>query len=172
MDQDEKNGAQFAEAIRLRGCFEVGIYDARNNELLEYRKINNVVVTSGRSYVLSRIIGSGLAQTDVMTSIEVGTSTTAPATGDTLLNGTWATATGGTGRLAIATFITGGLGSNPPFWQAQVTFATNQANTTLGEAGIFNAAAYNVQTMLSHVTFATINKTTSNTLAITYTISN
>ena len=44
--------------------------------------------------------------------------------------------------------------------------ATNQANTTLGEAGIFNASGANVQTMLSHVTFATINKTTSNTLAI------
>jgi hypothetical protein len=64
------------------------------------------------------------------------------------------------------------LTNNPPSWQAQCTFLTNQANTTLGEAGLFNATGSNVQTMLSHVTFSTISKTTSNTLAISYTISN
>lgn len=159
---------QVADRIQLRGCFEIGLYDARdpqNPRLVDYRKIDNVVVTAGRAYVLSRILGSGLAQTDTMTAIAVGTVTTAPATSDTLLGSEIL-------RLGIATFVTGGLTANPPSWQAQVTFATNQANTTLGEAGIFNASGANVQTMLSHVTFATINKTSTNTLAISYTISN
>lgn len=155
---------QLQDRIQLRGCFEVGLYDLEGR-LVDYRKIDNVVVTAGRSYVLSRILGSGLAQTDTMTAIAVGTVTTAPTTADTLLGSESA-------RLVIATFITTGLTANPPSWQAQVTFATNQANTTLGEAGIFNATASGVQTMLSHVTFATINKTSTNTLAISYTISN
>lgn len=162
----ERNAA--TDRIHLRGCFEIGLYDAtdpQNPKLIDYRKMDNVVVTAGRAYVLSRILGSGLAQTDVMTAIAVGTVTTAPATSDTLLGSEIL-------RLAIATFITGGLTANPPSWQAQVTFATNQANTTLGEAGIFNATGNTVQTMLSHVTFATINKTSTNTLAISYTISN
>lgn len=158
-----KSGAEFGEPIRLRGCYEVALMD-QNGQVLDYRKVDNVVVTSGRSYVLSRLV-SGAAQTDVINSIAVGTSTTAPATGDTLL-------TSEALRIAIATFITTGLTANPPSWQAQCTFATNQANTTLGEAGIFNSSGANVQTMLSHVTFATISKTTSNTLAISYTISN
>lgn len=155
---------QLQDRIQLRGCFEIGLYD-KDGRMVDYRKIDNVVVTAGRSYVLSRLLGSGLAQTDTMTAIAVGTVTTAPTTADLLLGSEIL-------RIAIATFITTGLTNNPPSWQAQCTFATNQANTTLGEAGIFNATGNTVQTMLSHVTFATINKTSTNTLAISYTISN
>jgi hypothetical protein len=152
------------DLIRLRGCFEIALLNAQTGEELQRVKINNTVVTSGRSYVLSMIQSSNPA-TATFNAIAVGTSTTAPTTGDTLL-GSEAL------RISIASFVTTGLSANPPSWQAQCTFATNQANTTLGEAGIFNLTASNVQTMLSHVTFATINKTTSNTLAISYTISN
>ena len=159
----EKAPGKFEDVIRLRGMYEIALLGPRR-EVLDYRKVDNVVVTAGRSYVLSRI-QSATPQTDVIGFIAVGTSTTAPATGDTLL-GSEAL------RISISTFVTGGLTNNPPSWQAQCTFATNQANTTLGEAGIFNASGANVQTMLSHVTFATINKTNTNTLAISYTISN
>jgi len=150
--------------IQMRGCYEIELLNAENKEVVARRKVDNVVVTSGRRYVLSRLVSSA-PQTDVMNAIAVGTSTTAPATGDTVL-GSEAL------RIAIASFDTTNLTANPPSWTAQATFATNQANTTLGEAGLFNSTSANVQTMLSHVTFATINKTTSNTLAISYTISN
>lgn len=159
-----KSGVEVADAIRMKGAIEVALLGP-NQEVLEYRKIDNVVVTAGRAAVLQAILSGANQVTTPFQAISVGTSTTAPGTGDTLL-GSEAL------RIAIATWITGGLTNNPPSWQAQCTFATNQANTTLGEAGIFNATAANVQTMLSHVTFATINKTTSNTLAISYTISN
>jgi hypothetical protein len=152
------------DVIRLRGCYDVALHNAETQEEIERRRIDNVVVTSGRRYVLSRILSSS-PQTDTINAIAVGTSTTAPVTGDTIL-GSEAL------RISISSFDTSNLTSNPPSWQAQCTFATNQANTTLGEAGLFNSTAANVQTMLSHVTFATINKTTSNTLAISYTISN
>lgn len=156
----------FQDVIKMRGCIELQLLNAETGEPIEgsYRRIDNVVVTSGRRYVLSRIL-SASPQTDTINAIAVGTSTTAPVTGDTLL-GSEAL------RISISSFDTSGLGSNPPSWQAQCTFATNQANTTLGEAGLFNSTSANVQTMLSHVTFSTINKTTSNTLAISYTISN
>lgn len=152
---------EVADVIKLRGCIELALYGP-NKELIEYRKNHNVVVTAGRSWVLSRIMSQN-PSTDTIKFIAVGTSTTAPATGDTAL-------VSEAQRDSIVTFITGGLASNPPFWQAQVTFATNEANTTLGEAALFDSSA--AGTMLSRVTYATINKTTSNTLAISYTISN
>jgi len=163
MLKDDLQPETMSDCIRLRGCYEIGVYDTNGN-LVDYRKVDNVVVTSGRSYVLSRLV-SGSPQTDVISAIAVGTVTTAPVTGDTLLGSEVL-------RIAIASFVTTGLTANPPSWQAQCTFDTSQANTTLGEAGLFNLTASKVQTMLSHVTFATINKTTSNTLAISYTISN
>jgi hypothetical protein len=154
--------------IKFRGCIELALLNAENNAVIEKRKVDNVVVTSGRSYVLSRLV-SVSPQTDVINAIAVGTSTTAPASTDTLLG---SELTAASCRIAIASFATSGLTNSPPSWQAQATFATNQANTTLGEAGLFNSTVANAQTMLSHVTFATIAKTTSNTLAISYTISN
>jgi hypothetical protein len=162
--KQEKEAHGIYDLIQLRGAFEIALHNAETGEELERVKVFNTVVTSGRSYVLSMIQSTAPA-TATFNSIAVGTSTTAPTTGDTLL-GSEAL------RIAIASWVTTGLTANPPSWQAQCTFATNQANTTLGEAGIFNQAGSNVQTMLSHVTFATINKTTSNTLAISYTISN
>lgn len=160
-DLKNQMGAQLGDVIRLRGCLEIALYGP-NRELLDYKKHDNTVVTAGRAWVLSAIMSQS-PSTDKISYIAIGTSTTAPATGDTALVSESA-------RNSISTFVTGGLASNPPFWQAQCTFATNQANTTLGEAGLFDSSSGG--TMLSHVTFATINKTTSNTLAISYTISN
>jgi hypothetical protein len=154
---------QPGDFIKLRGCYELALLGP-NQEVLDYRKLDNVVVTVGRSYVLSMIQSVSPATTP-FTYIGVGTSTAGPNATDLVL-GSEAL------RISISSYVTGGLGSNPPYWQAQCTFATNQANTTLGEAGIFNTSASNTQTMLSHVTFATINKTSTNTLAISYTISN
>lgn len=161
-EQLKKGSAE--DYIKLRGCLEIALLDAKSMDVVDKRKIDNTVVTSGRSYVLSRLV-SGVAQTDVINAIAVGTSTTAPATSDVLLVSEAL-------RISIASFATAGLTNNPPSWQAQCTFLTNQANTTLGEAGLFNSTGAGVQTMLSHVTFSTIAKTTSNTLAISYTISN
>lgn len=171
LKDDVKGGPEFGDRVQLRGCYEIAMHNAFNGELLEYRKVDNVVVTYGRAWVLSQLI-SPTTNTNYITAIEVGTSTTAPATSDTGMNGTWSTAASNSGRIPIGTFVTNTISTNIPSFQAQCTFATSQANTTLGEAGLFNVTGYNLSTMLSHVTFATINKTTSNTLAISYTISN
>ena len=127
----DRKKAATQDVIRLRGCYEIALLNAENSDVVAYRKIDNTVVTSGRSYVLSRLV-SGVAQTDVINAIAVGTATTNPATSDTIL-GSEAL------RISISSFATSGLTNNPPSWQAQATFATSQANTTLGEAGIFNS---------------------------------
>lgn len=156
----QKDGSvELGDVIHLRGCLEIELKDPLGNRV-EYFKFDNTVVTAGRRWVLSRIHTND-AQT--LSHIAVGTSTTAPTTGDTTLNSE-------NTRKAIGTFTTTGLNNNPPSVRFEVQFATNEANTTLGEAGMFNSSA--AGTLLSHVTFSTINKTTSNTLSISYTISN
>jgi len=159
---------ELSDVIHSRGCIEIGVYNAETGEQIDYRKVDNTVVTAGRRWVLERIQSSSPPSTTI-NSIAVGTSTTAPATSDTAL-GSEITAT--VGRLTIGTMTTTNLTSNPPSWRAEVTFATDQATGTLGEAGLFNTSAATAGTMLSHVTFSTISKATSNTLSISYTISN
>src|SRR5882724_2251556 len=95
------------DVIRLRGCYEIALLDAETQEVIERRKIDNVVVTSGRRYVLSRILSSS-PQTDVMNAIAVGTSTTAPATGDATLGSEGG---GASMRIAIASFDTSNIGA-------------------------------------------------------------
>lgn len=148
--------------IKMRGFIEMELRNAVNNELIE-RRTENVIVTSGRAWVLQQICSSAIVTSQSISHLAIGTGTTAPATSDTGL------ASENT-RKAIGTFTTTNLTSNPPSWQAATSFATNEANTTVGEVGLFNSSS--AGTMLGRATFTTINKTTSNTLSISYTVSN
>ncbi len=163
METIDKAGLAAGDQIVLRGCLRLALRRAWDGKLIEERFIDNTVVTSGRRWVLEAIQSANAASAQVLQQIAVGTSTTAPATGDTALASENA-------RKAVGTWDSAELTSNPPSWQAQVSFATNEANTTLGEVGLFNSSSGG--TMLDRVTFATIDKTTSNTLSISLTISN
>ena len=149
------------DVLHMRGYIEMQLGDMHGNPLGPIISLNTVV-TAGRRWVLSRIKSTSPA-TEQISHVAIGTGTTAPATGNTALGSE-------TTRIAISAFTTTGLDSNPPSWRAECQFATNEGNTTLGEAGLFNSSSSG--TMLSRVTFTTINKTTSNTLAVSYTISN
>jgi hypothetical protein len=150
------------DVIKLRGCLEIALRNA-NGEVTDYRKIDNTIVTVGRRWVLQQIASSDINTAQSIGFMAVGTGTAAPATGDTALGSE-------SSRLAINSFTTSNLTSNPPSWRAEASWATNLANTTLGEVGLFVASA--AGTMLGRATFSTINKTTSNTLSISYTVSN
>jgi hypothetical protein len=153
---------QISGVIALRGSLRIALRDPEG-KILEERSVHNVVVTQGRSWVLGQL-QSVNSQAQVIGWLAIGTSTTAPATSDTLL-GSEIT------RVAIGTWVTSTLTANPPNWQAQASFASNQGNTTLGEVGLFNASGANASTLLAHATFTSFSKTTSNTLTISYTIS-
>lgn len=161
--------SELSDVIHLRGCLELQLADPKGNPIEGgYTKIDNTIVTVGRRWVLEKI-GSFSNQTNSINAIAVGTSTTAPATGDTALS---SEVTATVGRRTIGTFTTTNLTSNPPSWRAEVSFNTDECTGTLGEAGLFNTSSATAGTLLSHVTFSTISKATSNTLSISYTISN
>lgn len=150
------------DRFQLRGSMEFALYNALNGELIERGQQNNTVVTTGRRFILDNIFVSGAASNQVISYGAFGTSTTAPATGDSALASESV-------RIAIASMNTANLTANPPYVEALMTLATNQGNTTLGEAGLFNSSAGG--TMLNRLTFGTINKATSNTLAVTFRVS-
>lgn len=152
---------EIQDVIHLRGCFKIYLLDDKQ-KVVEERGPFNTVVTAGRRWVLQQIASSEINTAQSISYMAVGTSTTAPATSDTGLGSE-------SSRIAINSFVTSNLTSNPPSWQANASWATNQANTTLGEAAMFNSSSGG--TMLARATFATLNKTTSNTLSISYTIS-
>lgn len=153
---------QAVGVIALRGYVELELRNAINNEVVRRQQFNTVA-TTGRRFVLEQIESVDLDTDRTISHIAIGTDTAAPATDDTTLS-TEST------RNAIGTFTTSALTGPTPSWRAEVSFATNEGNTTLGECGLFNSSADG--TMLARSTFATIDKTTSNTLSISYTISN
>lgn len=157
------NTSELKGVIQLRGSLQIALRDLSGN-IVDERRIENVVVTQGRSWVLGQLQTVNQQTAQAIGWLAIGTSTNAPATSDTLL-GSEVT------RVAIGTWVTSTLTANPPSWQAQASFASNIANTTLGEVGLFNSSGANVSTMLGHATFTSFSKTTSNTLTISYTIS-
>ena len=149
------------DVIHLRGALDIILGDSKGNPL-ESIHIDNTVVTAGRRWVLQQLNSSQISTNLTIGYVAVGTSTTAPATSDTVLGSEQ-------DRNAVNNYTTSNLTSNPPSWRAECSWATNEANTTLGEAGMFNSSSGG--TMFSRATFATVNKTTSNTLAISWTVS-
>lgn len=147
--------------IRMRGSIEAVLFGP-NREEIKRVKVDNLLVTAGRAWVLGQIESVNINTALTISQMAIGSSTVAPATGDTALGGEVT-------RKTIATFSTGGLTNNPPSWQAQVSFATNEGNTTLAEVGLFNSSS--AGTMLGHATFTSFVKATSNTLNISYTVS-
>lgn len=156
-------GVRIADQLNMRGRIEAILYNAKTGEPVKHVIYDNTVVTGGRAWVMHNIYSGGAASAQVLSHMAIGTSTTAPATSDSGL-GSEAT------RKAVGTFTTTNLTSNPPNMDFIVSFATNEGNTTIGEAAIFNSSSGG--TMFNRATFATLDKTTSNTLSLTYTVSN
>lgn len=153
---------QYQDVIHLRGSLRAILCDAKDGAIIREIIQDNVVVTAGRAWVLGQLQTVNQLTAQVISHLAIGSSTVAPVTGDTALGGEVT-------RLAISSFLTTGLTANPPSWQAQASFATNLANTTLAEMGLFNSSGGG--TMLGHATFASFVKATSNTFSVSYTIS-
>lgn len=150
-----------ASPIRLRGAFEIQKCDLQGN-ILERRRIDNTVVTTGKAFVLGQLQSVNHSTSRNISYFAVGSGLVAPATGDTAL-GNEVT------RKAISSFDTSGLTVAQPSWQAQGVIASNEANTTLGEIGLFNSDSGG--TMLCRATFASFVKATSNIINVSYVLS-
>lgn len=116
-------------------------------------EIDNLVVTAGKGFVASRMVGTAAS---VMSHMAIGTTNTAAAIGDTALAAEAARValTSGTASGAVATYV--------------ATFPAGTGTGAIVEAGILNSGSGG--TMLARTVFSVINKGASDAMTITWTV--
>jgi hypothetical protein len=140
--------------VKITGDVKIDIIGA-DGTVTDTREIKNLVVTSGKTFIASRMVG--VAST-IMGFMELGTGTTAAAVGDTALQ----TAIGSS-RVALTS---GTASTNVVTYVASFPAGTGTGAVT--EAGIFNAAS--AGTMLCRTVFSVVNKGAADAMSITWTI--
>ncbi len=140
------------ENLKASGSLRVVLTGA-DGKVKEEHDFKNLVVTVGKNFVASRMVGTA---SNVMSHMAIGSSSTAAAAGDTTL---------GTelGRVALASAT---ATTNVVTYTA--TFPAGTGTGAIVEAGIFNASS--AGTMLCRTVFAVVNKGVDDALSITWTI--
>lgn len=114
----------------------------------------NLVVQVGTNYIASRIIDASQA---VMTSMAIGTGSTAPAAGNTaLVTEVGRAAVSATRNNNVITYVS--------------TFGPGVGTGNINEAGLFNSTAANSGTMMCRSTSIVLTKGALDSLAITWTV--
>jgi len=139
---------------KFKGTVQIKHWDSEGKLLLD-EEYQNLVVTTGLEWIAGRLSNS---PPSYMNYIAVGTGSTTPAAGQTALVTEVA-------RQAIT--VTGGSASGATIIYS-TSFGAGVGTGALQEAGIFQSSSGS--TMLSRVTFATINKAAGDTVSIVWTI--
>jgi|TARA_Y100000289_G_C3921027_1_gene150370 hypothetical protein len=144
---------KFDSEMAMKGRLTIAL----NDEVVQ--EVDNLVVTTGKNFVASRMIGT---TPGVMSHMAIGTGTTAAAAGDSAL--------GSQVEIQPLTSSAVGSGSNANDVTYIATFAAGEPSSAaaITEAGIFNASSSGV--MLCRTVFAVVNKQPSDSMSITWTI--
>ena len=140
------------EKINATGELKIVLRDKDGNVKMEKTE-KNLVVTSGKAFIASRMVGTASA---VMSHMAVGTSTTAPVAGQTAL----------VSEIARAAIVSGTSAANVVTYSA--VFAAGVGTGAITEAGILNAGTSG--TMLSRTVFSVVNKEADDSLTINWQI--
>lgn len=143
------------DTLKITGAVSIKLLDKGGN-VLETREIPNLVVSAGKTFIASSMLKTTTNTPTAMTHMAVGTSSTAPAAGDTALGAE-------AGRVALASSTSS---ANVVTYTA--TFPAGTGTGALVEAGIFNAASSG--TLLCRTTFSVVNKGAADAMSITWTI--
>lgn len=140
------------EDLKMKGELKIVRRDS-TGQIVQSLHVPNLVVTAGKGYIASRIVGTTAG---VMSHMAIGTGTTSPAAGDTTL-GTEA------GRVGLTSSV---ASSNTVTYTA--TFPAGTGTGAITEAGILNAGT--AGTMLCRTTFPVVNKQSGDSIAITWVV--
>jgi hypothetical protein len=124
-----------------------------DGELKEVRDVENLIVTTGVTAIVERL--DSTPATAQPSHIGIGTSSTAPAAGNTTLTAE------ATREAMTANTSSGNVLTMAAIWSA------GEGIGTWAEAGVFNALT--TETMYSRATFTAIPKASADTLQITWT---
>lgn len=140
------------DQIKASGALRV-VLTGPDGKIKEEHEFKNLVVTVGKNFVASRMVG---ATANVMSHMAIGSNSTAAAAGNTTLGGEL-------GRVALAS---GTATTNVVTYAA--TFPAGIGTGAATEAGVFNADT--AGTMLCRTTFAVVNKGVDDAMSVTWTV--
>lgn len=140
------------ENLTMTGRLKIEVFNP-DGSLKDSREIDNLVVTVGKNFIASRMVGTA---SGVMSHMAVGTGTTSPVVGNTTLETEIARValTSGAASGAVATYA--------------ATFGAGTGTGAITEAGILNAGSGG--TLLCRTTFAVVNKGSADAMTITWTV--
>jgi|TARA_B110000114_G_scaffold176949_1_gene208199 hypothetical protein len=141
--------------LKLKGRLTVNLI-AADGSIKNTQEIPNLVVTSGKTFVASRMAGTS---SSVMSHMAIGTSSTAAAVGNSTLGAEVA-------RVALTSAT---ANNNDIVYVGSFPAATPSSSAAVVEAAIFNASSSG--TMLCRTVFSVINKAATDSLSISWTIS-
>ena len=135
------------DQLQLKGHLQIHL----NDELVQ--DIDNLVVTTGKNLVASRLVGTTPA---VMSHMAIGSGTTAAAAGNTALGTELGrvSLTSGSASSAVVTYV--------------ATFAAGTGTGAVTEAGLLNASSSG--TMLARTVFSVVNKGANDSMTVTWTV--
>lgn len=142
------------DSLKVTGSLKIEVFGS-DGVIKDSREVNNLVVTSGKTFIASRMVGTS---SNVMSHMELGTGTTAAAVGNTTLETVIASS-----RVALSSATSS---TNVVTYVASFPAGTGTGAVT--EAGIFNASSSG--TMLCRTVFSVVNKGADDAMSITWTI--
>jgi len=140
--------------LKISGELVIIVTD-KSGHITQSMKVPNLVVTTGKQYIASRMAGTTAA---VMSHMAIGSGTAAANANNTALGNEL-------GRAGSPLFSFQASGN---IITATATFVEGVGTGAISEAGIFNASSGG--TMLCRTVFPVVNKQASDTIAITWTI--
>ena len=140
--------------LKISGELAIIVTD-KSGHIKQSMKVPNLVVTTGKQYIASRMAGTATA---VMSHMAIGSGTASANANNTALGNEL-------GRAGSPLFSFQASGN---IITATATFVEGVGTGAISEAGIFNAASGG--TMLCRTVFPVVNKQASDTIAITWTI--
>ena len=140
------------DQLKASGALRV-VLTGPDGVVKEEHEFKNLVVTVGKNFVASRMVGTAA---NVMSHMAIGSDSTTPAAGNTVL---------GTelGRVTLTSSV---ATDNVVTYTA--TFPVGTGTGAVVEAGIFNAGT--AGTMLCRTTFAVVNKGADDAMSVTWTV--
>ena len=138
------------DQLKMKGSLQIRL----NDEVV--REVDNLVVTAGKGYVASRMKSDVSGGSAIMSHMAIGSGSTSAAAGDTALGSQL-------GRVALtSTGISGAV------LTYAASFAAGTGTGAVTEAGLFNASSSG--TMLCRTVFSVVNKGSSDSMTITWTV--
>ena len=143
-----------ADDLKLKGRLTVNLI-AEDGSIKETQEIPNLVVTTGKGFVASRMAGTSAG---VMSHMSIGTTSTAAAVANTTL----------ANEVARVSLVSTTVSDNDVVYSATFPASTPSSAAAVVEAGIFNAASGG--TMLCRTVFSFIKKGSNDSISIQWTI--